>query len=288
LIVKGVKRTILSQPPLALFADLQTLSEAPHRLVAAGYGDMIGKITALADWALGAILWDEGFDQTIYDRSQAAIELCIANRFEIARQSLDGVAALMQALIESGFCMLDFGNSNPASGAEHHASHYWEMKLLREGRPALLHGAKVGFATIQVARRYVSIRALSRDELRNRLEAATLPDRDAEIAALEKGYGALADEVIQEHAAFLNLTEVDLRQLKQRIADCWDDVLQIAGRVPPPDIIAEYLDEVGAPTDHETLGLSAEEVRQGFEYGHYLRKRFTVMKLSRVLNLPLF
>ncbi|MEZ4667275.1 MAG: iron-containing alcohol dehydrogenase [Anaerolineae bacterium] len=49
LILAGVKTTIICQPPLAVFADVDTLRKAPHRLIAAGFGDMIGKITSLAD-----------------------------------------------------------------------------------------------------------------------------------------------------------------------------------------------------------------------------------------------
>ena len=39
--------------------------DAPQRLIAAGFGDMIGKITSLADWKLGSILWDEPYDTAI-------------------------------------------------------------------------------------------------------------------------------------------------------------------------------------------------------------------------------
>ena len=68
---------------------------------------------------------------------------------------------LFDGLIESGFCMLDFGETRPASGYEHHISHFWEMKLLREGRHAVLHGAKVGIAVRISAQRYDVIRAMS-------------------------------------------------------------------------------------------------------------------------------
>ena len=62
----------------------------------------------------------------------------------IGQASPSGIEKLMDSLVDSGMCMLDFGNSRPASGAEHYMSHFLEMKLLREGRPAVLHGAKVG------------------------------------------------------------------------------------------------------------------------------------------------
>jgi glycerol-1-phosphate dehydrogenase [NAD(P)+] len=287
LVIGGVKETILCQAPTALFGDLDTLSSAPPRLIAAGYGDMIGKITSLADWKLGSLLWNEPFDSSIYQRSTAAIKICLDNAAEIGRHTSEGVRHLMDALIESGLCMVDFGNSRPASGAEHHASHYWEMKLLRENRPALLHGAKVGFATIHVVDQYAKIRQMSRQDMLNCLEAAILPGREQEEAEITRGYGPLADEVIREHKAFLGLTADGFEQLKRRIVDQWDSIQEIARNVPAPETVAGYLKQVGAPTDAQTLGLGDEEVRQGFQYGHYLRNRFTVMKLSRILGIPL-
>lgn len=287
IVISGVKQTILCQAPVALFADLDTLCSAPHKLIAAGFGDMIGKITSLADWKVGHIVWDEPFDEAIFKRSQAAIASCIKHAPEIGQNSREGVRQLMDALIESGLCMLDFGNSRPASGAEHHASHYWEMKLLQEHRPAILHGAKVGFALTLVAEQYAKLRALSRQQMLDRLEAATLPDREQEIAAIRQGYGALADDVIREHAPFLDLTEAGFERVKKRIAECWDEIQAVAAMVPAPQEIVGYLRQAGAATDGQSLGLGADEIPLGMQYGHYLRNRFTVMKLSRVLNIPL-
>ena len=86
----------------------------------------------------------------------------------------------MLGLIDSGLCMLDFGNSRPAAGAEHYMSHYLEMKLLREGCPAVLHGAKVGLCSLYVADLYEHLRQIGRAEAGDRLQADCLPDRDAD------------------------------------------------------------------------------------------------------------
>lgn len=287
LVLRGVKQTIICQAPLAVFADLKVMSEAPHRLIAAGYGDMVGKIASLADWSLGKLLWEEPFDEAIYKRSEAAIERCLTRSEEIGKNTPEGVQHLMESLIESGFCMMEFGSSRPASGAEHHASHYWEMQLLLQGKPAILHGAKVGFALIGVARQYAKIREIDRAELMNRLEAATLPDRAEEVATIEQAYGRVAKGVIDTHGAFLDMTEETFDVVKQRIADKWDAIQEVAAKVPTPEIIIDYLQKAGAPTDADTLGLGDAAVPPGFQYGHYLRDRFTVMKLSRILDVPL-
>jgi glycerol-1-phosphate dehydrogenase [NAD(P)+] len=287
IILAGVKTTILCQPPVAVFADLDTLRQAPQRLVAAGFGDMIGKITSLADWKMGSILWNEPYDAEIARRSQAAIDSVMQHADAIGDRTEAGVRALMDALIESGLCMLDFGQSRPASGAEHHASHYWEMKRLRDGGESMLHGAQVGYALTLVAQQYARIRDLSRSEMMSRLEAANLPSRASEIANIRAGYGDMTDDIAREHAAFLNLTEDEFDQLKHRIAENWDAIQDIAAHVPPPETIIDALRRTGAPTTAAELGLRPDEVRPGFEYGHYLRNRFTVLKLSRILDVPL-
>jgi glycerol-1-phosphate dehydrogenase [NAD(P)+] len=161
------------------------------------------------------------------------------------------------------------------------------MHHLMEGRKDAWHGAKVGVATVEVARRYAAIRALSRRDLLDRLEAAALPDREADLAAIRDGYGPLADEVAGDHAAFLSMTPQAFEAIKRRVAERWDDVLRIAARVPPPETVAAYLARVGGPSTPAGLGLHADEVAPAFHYGHFLRNRFTVMKLSRLLGLPL-
>ncbi|MBL8163580.1 MAG: sn-glycerol-1-phosphate dehydrogenase, partial [Anaerolineae bacterium] len=219
IILAGVKTTILCQAPLAVFADLDTLVNAPQALIGAGFGDMIGKITSLADWKMGSILWDEPYDAVIASRSQAAIDSVTRHAAAIGQRSEEGVRALMDALIESGLCMLDFGASRPASGAEHHASHYWEMKRLKEGRETQLHGAQVGYALTLVAQQYARLRAVDRTAMLDRLEAASLPARDAEVEAIRAGYGDMVDTIVREHLPFLNLSEQEFDQLKHRIVE---------------------------------------------------------------------
>ena len=175
MVIDGAKITVNAHGPLAVFADLPTLCAAPQPLIAAGFGDLLAKLTSIADWELGALLWDEPYDAEIARRSRAAALACAARADAVAAASEDGVRDLFDGLIESGFCMLDFGETRPASGYEHHISHFWEMKLLREGRHAVLHGAKVGVAVRISAQRYDAIRAMSRAEARGPAVALLAP-----------------------------------------------------------------------------------------------------------------
>ena len=54
----------------------------------------------------------------------------------------------MDALITAGLAMAESGNSRPASGSEHHISHFLEMDFIRRREPVPLHGLKVAIGTM--------------------------------------------------------------------------------------------------------------------------------------------
>jgi glycerol-1-phosphate dehydrogenase [NAD(P)+] len=283
LIVEGVKVTALAQAPLAIFADLPTLTSAPPLMIAAGFGDMLGKCTSVADWRLGSLLRGGSYDDEIAKRSLQAVQSCIDSAEAIAAATPQGVRVLMEALIESGFCMLDFGNSLPASGTEHYYSHYWEMALLQRGKPAILHGAKVGVATIIAAGFYERIRQLSRDQVADLLERSRLPARDEELQRIRAAYGDQAEDVIATQEPYLNMSEADFGKLKTKIRDHWAEIQDIAAHVPSPARITELLATVGGPTAVRALGLTASDQAAAVRSGHYLRAHFTVRRLIGVL-----
>ncbi len=286
LIVAGVKNTYTTHAPIAIFADMVTLTHAPRPMIAAGFGDMIGKYTSLADWRIGRLLWDEPYDEAIAQRTRDAVQLCVDNAEGIAAASDAGIAALMQGLIDSGICMMDFGRSHPASGTEHHYSHYWEMKLLWEQRPALLHGAKVGVATAEAAQLYAAIRHISRPELSQILEQATLPSREQELAQIRHAFGPeMGGEIAAIQTRFLDMDAGAFEELTRRIWDHWDEIQEIAAGVPEAEAIRALLRQVGGPATVQELGLTAEELALAAENGHYLRDRFTVRKLLHMLGL---
>jgi glycerol-1-phosphate dehydrogenase [NAD(P)+] len=230
-------------------------------------------------------LWGAPYDGAIAARVGKAVVNCAEHAAMIGDAGEEGVRYVMEGLIESGFCMVDFGTSQPASGAEHHLSHYWEMKLLQDGKPAILHGAKVGVATVHAARRYQALRQMTRLQLVDRLAQLTLPDREDEIEQIRDGYGPVADQVIPIQSPFLDLTEAEFSNLKQRVVDLWDTIQEIARDVPPPQKIVDLLAQAGGPTDTSSLGLEESYLPAGLKYAHYLRNNFTMNKLSWLLGI---
>ncbi|CAM3931119.1 sn-glycerol-1-phosphate dehydrogenase [Cohnella lubricantis] len=159
LVIRGEKITVQAIGPIAIFADLDVLRKAPPAMAAAGFGDMLGKLTSLFDWQFGRMTGGEPYSELVADITEQALRDCIENVQAIGSRTEAGIRILMQSLVESGLAMLMLGQSHPASGAEHHLSHYWEMELMRTGRRALLHGAKVGVACAEISALYHSLAA---------------------------------------------------------------------------------------------------------------------------------
>jgi glycerol-1-phosphate dehydrogenase [NAD(P)+] len=285
LVMGGYKLTVPGHAPAAIFADLPTLCKAPGEMIAAGFGDMLGKYTSLADWKLGTLLLDEAFSVEIAERAECALLDCVAHSNEIGSVNPRGIRTLTEALFESGLCMMDFGNSRPASGSEHLLSHYWEISLLQKDRAPVLHGAKVGVGTVLAAGRFQAILNLSHQEATERLAAASVRSPKEEISRIQKAFGPVANRIIPNHQPYLELLEANHQQLRDRIGERWGEIQNIAAAVPPGPEIAVLLRQVGAPSDAGGLGLNEADVEQALEYAHYLRARFTVHTLGRLLHL---
>lgn len=159
LIVDGSKQTFQAVPPEAIFADLSVLASAPQVMTAAGFGDMLGKFTSLADWHVSRDLGNEPYSPVANRITEEALRACVEHVDEIAAGSKTGVEVLMNALIASGISMLMIDHSRPASGGEHHISHRIEMDFIAEGRKQVLHGAKVGVASALLSDMYRELAA---------------------------------------------------------------------------------------------------------------------------------
>ncbi|MEZ4660506.1 MAG: iron-containing alcohol dehydrogenase [Caldilineaceae bacterium] len=198
---------------------------------------------------------------------------------QIGSASEQGAEILFNNLVESGYCMLDFGDSRPASGTEHHISHFIEMRLLQQGQKARLHGAKVGVATVRTAQLYDRIKQLAQSEAATLIGQAVQPTAAAEEAAIRAAYGDLADELLREQAPFIHMSAADYSALKEEIVEQWPQIQAIAQQVPAAAEITKWLKAVGAPTTPAELGISDDEFELAYNHGHYLRQRFTIRKL---------
>lgn len=153
-ILDGFKTTLPAVYPAAIVADVDILKDAPMPMLTAGFGDIIGKFTSLADWRLSHQLNGEYYCPEVASVIEAAVETCAANAQALAQREPQAIQAVTEALILSGLAMGMVGVSRPASGAEHQMAHYWEMDALRRGEEHPLHGNAVGVGTVLAASLY--------------------------------------------------------------------------------------------------------------------------------------
>lgn len=153
-ILDGFKTTLPAVYPAAIVADVDILKDAPMPMLTAGFGDIIGKFTSLADWRLSHQLNGEYYCPEVAGVIEAAVETCAANAKALAQRGPQAIQAVTEALILSGLAMGMVGVSRPASGAEHQMAHYWEMDALRRGEEHPLHGNAVGVGTVLAASLY--------------------------------------------------------------------------------------------------------------------------------------
>jgi glycerol-1-phosphate dehydrogenase [NAD(P)+] len=285
LVARGFKKSFWAQPPEAIFAHLPTLQAAPQELIASGFGDMLGKFIAAADWKLGRLLWDEEYDTEIAEHTSKALQLCLAQADSLCARGAEGIRLLMEGLVESGLSMLRMGNSNPASGAEHHISHYLEMKSLMENGPHHLHGSSVALASIYVAEIYSKVRRMTKEQAARQLEKVSKPDPDEEIKIMRETFGPLADQAIAEIHEQLYMSDKRFALLKKTILDNWDDIIRFAESVPEPEQFKAWLKQSGGPTTPQEMAISPEDIALALRVAHYLRRRFTVTKLLHYMGM---
>jgi len=154
LICGGRKISFVATLAYGVVGDTDVMKDAPMHMIHAGLGDVLGKLTALADWSLAVEMINEYRCDTCVKLVEKALKRCIDNASALKERNEEAILYLIEALTLTGVTMAIVGVSRPASGSEHLLSHYWEMDFITRNKYPELHGVKVGIATPIVAEIY--------------------------------------------------------------------------------------------------------------------------------------
>ncbi len=152
IISQGYKYSPVAHLTYGLIGDTDILQTAPQDLIQAGFGDVVGKITAIADWDLAVKENGDYRCDTCVTLVKRALDKCFSTAEGLQTRDAEALGALMEALTLTGVAMALVNVSRPASGAEHMLSHYWEMDFIARGLNPNHHGIQVGVATPVIAR----------------------------------------------------------------------------------------------------------------------------------------
>ena len=186
--LKGLDRpySLMAKPPVGILADIGVIASAPRRLLAAGCGDLVSKLTAVKDWQLAHKVNGEYYGSYAANLALMSADVVIGGSKGLGRFTKDGVRDLVEALISTGVAAGIAGSSRPCSGSEHLFSHYLDMLAPTQG----LHGEKCGVGTIMMAKLHGVEWRKVRSALSDVGAPTTAPelgvDRDQVVEALVK------------------------------------------------------------------------------------------------------
>lgn len=153
-VIAGHKITYPAHYHSCIIADTKIMKNAPDEMLRAGYGDIVGKYTALSDWRLTKAVNNEHYCDITARLVQNAVDICVENTESYFKREEAAVERMNEALILTGVSMGITGYTRPASGSEHHLAHYWELDAIEKGIEHPLHGNSVGLASIASAEMY--------------------------------------------------------------------------------------------------------------------------------------
>lgn len=272
----GLKKTVPAAPPIAVYADSNIFAAAPRRLNASGVSDLFGKYICLADWKIAHMLTDEYICDEIIELEEKALRTVRSCLDDIAQGDRESCGKLMYALILSGLAMQMVGNSRPASCAEHHLSHLWEMEVIN-GPLDALHGEKVSIGTLIVLREYNRIaRAIREGRCR------VLSEREDDTELLEKTFGKkhLLEGIIEEN------TPDPLEEVSPaRLESCLSEIADIIEELPREEELVHAMDKAGCKQSVYEIGLTEEIIPQSLKLAPYVRRRLSFLRVSRMLEI---
>ena len=149
---QGHKYSPVAHLTYGLVGDTDILKTAPDDLIQAGFGDMVGKITAIADWDLSVKANGDYRCDTCVELTNRAMKITFDSCDKLPERDPEALGNLLEGLTLTGVAMALVNISRPASGAEHMLSHFWEMDWVERGLNPNHHGIQVGVATPVIAR----------------------------------------------------------------------------------------------------------------------------------------
>jgi len=270
----GYKKTMPGIAPALVVADLNVIAKAPFYLTSSGVGDMVGKYISLADWRMGNLLTGEDCCAPIVKLMSDALSSVTNSVSGLALGDFSAYEKLVFGLLLSGVAMQLSGNSRPASGAEHHISHFIEMGVL--GPNTSLHGEKVGVGALLVASVYQRIAELTREDAAKRIMDPAGIDKNT----IERVFGRLSTGVLEEnkdHCLHGVTAEIILAN--------WSQICETVREIPSVCDIERILLQAGAKTKLLDVGVSETRLQEILYYSPFVRNRLTLMRIASECGL---
>lgn len=276
----GFKQTFACPAPRIVLADLDVLMKAPYKMTASGYGDLIAKNVAGADWLMAEAMGIEPVDKTAWDMVQGSLLNSIENPLLLRTKDHVIYQRFVEGLMLSGLTLQYYKGSRPASGAEHLMSHLWEMHEVAHG--VYSHGLKVGLATIASAALYEKV--LERDFQKLDVEKTVkdYPSRDQineEIKRIHSNPQVIESTISQCMAKYPD-RDVLLQRLSV-LKENWQAIkARLLVQLIPASKMRQMLTDAGCITHPNQMEKSLDDLKTAYRQARLIRSRYTVLDLA--------
>lgn len=269
MILGNMKVTVNAHVPEVILADLDILKDAPMELIQSGYGDILGKFSCLNDWKLSALVREEYFCQAIYDMTYDMLMQVKDLGPKLLLREPKAIGTLMEALIGVGIAMAYVGNSRPASGSEHHLSHFFEITGLLNSEFYFAHGTDVAYSAVYTQKLREALLSLDMPSARG---GHTRKGWEADIRSV---YTDAAEGVIalQDKLGWYEQNRLPIYEEK------WPQIQAILREVPASETLAAYLAGVGLRMEDFHRAYSQTKIQNALFYAKDLKDRYTVLWL---------
>ena len=274
----GMKITTNAAVPTAIIADTSVLKDAPLEMLKAGYGDIIGKYSCLNDWRLSEAVNGEPLCRYVYDLTYNTVESVSKMGRDILSRDENCIAFLMRALVIVGIAMAYMGNSRPASGSEHHLSHFFEVIGVLRSEPYFSHGIDVAYSTYVTA-------CIRRDILKMDSPKTKSFDESAWENEIRRVYGYNGDQTVSDGVIETQKRLGWIYEDKSSVyEEKWDEIKKILSESPTPEEILFMLESAELSMDDFYDLYSKEKIDDAIIYAKDLKDRYTVLWLNTALD----
>lgn len=284
LTVNHMKTTLEARTPKLIVGDTEILKNAPCRMISAGLGDLIGKFTCLCDWKLSRIINNEYYCETVVNMVDGIARHVLENAGRARERDPKVLGDIMGGLVFTGVAMSMIGNSRPASGCEHHISHYWETIFEQQGRRPVPHGLQVGVGTVLILMMTEALRSTHVDFEQARAAACAYDPAKWE-AEIRRAYGAAADGVIAlEHTSHKNAAEGRLHRIDV-MEEKWAEITALLEALPRSQQVMDIITSLDAPCLPKDIDVDSKLLKDTLVYCKEIRARYTILQMIWDLGL---
>ena len=274
MIMENMKITYTAHVPTAILADVDILKDAPIDMIQSGFGDIIGKYSALNDWLLSELVNGEHLCRYVYDLVYDTVLKTQDLAAGIRNREPEAVGALMEALVIVGIAMSFVGNSRPASGSEHHLSHYFELTGILNHEDYFLHGIDVVYSAVQTQLLREQILQLEQFP-----EQTYIHDPENWKKQIRDIYSAGAEGII----ALQNKTGYYEKDYPTIYKEKWQKIRGILSLVPSSEKLLDILQTIGLSYADFQKAYGEEKIQKGIWFAKDLKDRYTVLWLYYLL-----